>query len=79
MIPGDAGEHKLRMHEEIKRTVKDVSHLVLSTDVFFIRDWNDHDHRVLVFPVRGPGLDALPPRAEILRATRVIAAKQLLF
>ena len=57
MIPGDAAEHELHVQKEIIQAVEDVSKLVLFTDVFFIRDYNNRNHRVLVFLVRGPALN----------------------
>ena len=80
MVPGDSAEHELRIQDEIKRTLENVSSLVLYTDTFFIRNYTNREHRVLVFPVRGPSINANAPLTlrSNSRATRMAAAKQLL-
>lgn len=77
MVAGDPGEHEYNVLEEIKRVVKDsTSHLVTCMATFFLRG-KDSDHRILVFPIRGPSLDSLIGRT-IPIATRMSAARQLL-
>jgi serine/threonine protein kinase len=56
MIPGDEGEDEYSMQLEIKRTVKDTSNLVTCLTAFSLRGHEDN-HRVLVFPVRGPNFN----------------------
>ncbi|KAK2758828.1 hypothetical protein FQN54_003520 [Arachnomyces sp. PD_36] len=76
MARKDAGEDEYNILEEIKCAVKDTSHLVTSTATFFLRG-KDFDHRVLVFPLRGPSVDSLVGR-KIPISTRMSAARQLL-
>lgn len=76
MAAGNSGEYEHNILEEIKRTVEGTSHLVTPMATLFIRG-KDSDHRVLVFPLRGPSLDSLVGR-EIPISTRMSAAKQLL-
>lgn len=70
------GEHDYSIQEEIKRAVKDTSHLVIHTATFFLRG-KDCNHRVLVFPLRGPTLGSPVGRRTPMRS-RMSAAKQLL-
>ncbi|KAF3482360.1 protein kinase domain-containing protein [Arthroderma uncinatum] len=76
MTAGDSGEHEHRALEEIKKAVKNTTGLVISQSAFFLRGRNSN-HRVFVFPLLGPCLDALVGR-EIPMASRMSAAKQLL-
>jgi serine/threonine protein kinase len=76
MAAGNSGEYEYNILEEIKRAVKDTSHLVTCIATLFLRG-KDSNHQVLVFPLRGPSLDSLVGR-EILIATRMSAARQLL-
>lgn len=76
MAAGTSGEYEYNILKEIKRAVKDTSHLVTCLSTFFLRG-KDYDHRVLVFPLRGPSLDSLVGR-KISIATRMSAARQLL-
>lgn len=73
----NSGEYEYKMLEEIKCTVKDTSHLVTSIASFILRG-KDSDHRVLVFPLRGPSLNSLYGLKGITMATRMSAARQLL-
>ncbi|KAN0072985.1 Protein kinase-like domain containing protein [Elaphomyces granulatus] len=61
----DEGEDEYRMQKEIIRTVQDTSKLVTYLTTFSLRGCNSckgNNHRVLVFPVRGPSFsDTLYP------------------
>jgi serine/threonine protein kinase len=92
----DEGEDEYRMQKEIIRTVQDTSKLVTYLTTFSLRGCNSckgNNHRVLVFPVRGPSFsDTLHIDMDILfpgtvwpftfksfsMATRMSAARQLL-
>ncbi|KAL4914833.1 kinase-like domain-containing protein [Aspergillus aurantiobrunneus] len=65
-------ENEIRMHGEIKHSVQDTSHLVLSVATFFLGQ-----HRVLVLPLMGPCMTR-PLVRKIPVATRMSAARQLL-
>jgi serine/threonine protein kinase len=51
--PGDAGEHEYNIQNEIIRTVRDTSRLITYLGTFFLQS-SLGNHRVLVFPLRGP-------------------------
>ena len=76
MIYGDAGDDELRMQNKIIRTVQDSSNLLTYEDTFFSLRGYMGDHRVLVFPVRGPSLRHCLKQMSI--AARMSAAGQLL-
>lgn len=76
IIHGDAGDDELRMQNEIIRTVQDSSNLLTYEDTFFSLRGYMGDHRVLVFPVRGPSLRHCLKQMSI--AARMSAAGQLL-
>jgi protein kinase-like protein len=75
MVSGDVGEHELAMQREIVRSVRDTSKFVTYLATFTIPGYFCN-HRVLVFPVRGPSLNSCLCERSI--ATRMSAAKQLL-
>ena len=75
MIPGEEAEYELSMQNEIMRTVQDTSGLLTYKDTFLIRGYYGN-HRVLVFPVRGPSLQS--PLLEMPLTARMSAARQLL-
>lgn len=76
IVEGEAGEYEYQMHEEILRTVRDTSHLVVHQGTFLLPSENGKHHRVLVLPFLGPGLDYR--MRDLPLATRVSSAKQLL-
>jgi serine/threonine protein kinase len=87
MIPGKEGEDEYSMQMEILSTVQDISHLVTCLTAFSLPGRSDKgNHRVLVFPVRGPNFNDTFSRAinpnELLEqcsmTTRMSAARQLL-
>ena len=57
MVSGDDAEYELSMQNKIMQTVQDTSRLLTYKDTLVIRGYHG-DHRVLVFPVRGPCLDS---------------------
>ncbi|KGY15338.1 CMGC protein kinase [Paracoccidioides brasiliensis Pb03] len=72
--------HEFRIQNEIIRRLKDTdtSNLLLYQNTFSLRGRDcDRDHRVLVFPVRGPSLSS-PHTDRMSMAARMSAAKQLL-
>lgn len=75
MVPGEAAEYELKMQNEIIRTVKDISSFLTYEETFFIPGYQSN-HRVLVFPVRGPSLHSGLKKVSL--AARMSAAGQLL-
>jgi protein kinase-like protein len=79
MIPGNAGEDEYNMQTEIIRALQDTSNFLTYLETFFLPG-RHRDHRVLVFPVRGPNirycLEEMPEQLPV--ATRMSAARQLL-
>lgn len=75
IVSGDAGEYELSMQNEIIRTVQDTSDLLTYEDTFLLRGYRG-DHRVLVFPVRGPSLGSCLKQMSV--AARMSAARPLL-
>lgn len=75
MVSGDDAEYELSMHNKIMQTVQDTSRLLTYKDTFVIRNYHG-DHRVLVFPVRGPCLNSCLRQMSL--AARMSAAGQLL-
>jgi hypothetical protein len=76
MIPGEKGEYEYQMQNEILRTVRDTSHLVIHEDSFLLPGHGSNHHRVLVLPLLSPSLGYRAMQLPV--ATRVSAAKQLL-
>jgi hypothetical protein len=78
MIPGKAGEDEYNMQTEIIR-MKDTSNFLTYLNTFFLPG-HYCDHRVLVFPVRGPNIrycmEDMPEPPSM--ASRMSAAMQLL-
>jgi hypothetical protein len=82
----DEGEDEYRMQEEIISTVQDTSNnLVTYLTTFSLRGCKGNNHRVLVFPVRGPSFSDTLKRwsfsfifKSFAMATRMSAARQLL-
>lgn len=76
------GDKEYQMHNLIKTSKIDKSHLLLYQDTFTLKGPRGH-HRVLVLPLAGPGLDSLSVTPE-MRVTdrpiqyRMSAAKRLL-
>ena len=79
MVCGNAGEDEYNMQKEIIRTVKDTSNFLTYLTTFTLLGHKDN-HRVLVFPVRGPSLMSthLGNHWDVSVATRMSAARQLL-
>ncbi|KAN0078905.1 Protein kinase-like domain containing protein [Elaphomyces granulatus] len=79
MISGDLGEDEYNMQEVI-RTLKGTSNFLTYLTTFTLPGYKGNNHRVLVFPVRGPSLESTYYGSfwEVSVATRMSAAKQLL-
>jgi hypothetical protein len=79
IVSGNAGEDEYNMQKEIIRTVKDTSNFLTYLTTFTLPGHKDN-HRVLVFPVRGPSLMSthLGNHWDVSVATRMSAARQLL-
>jgi serine/threonine protein kinase len=79
IIPGHAGEYEYKMQKEILRTVQDTSNLLTYLKTFFLPGQH-HNHRVLVFPMRGPSIHYCLEQEQMSLpvATRMSAARQLL-
>ncbi|OJD14721.1 serine/threonine protein kinase [Blastomyces percursus] len=75
MAAGPWGENELRMQNEILRTTKDTSRLVTYLATFLLP--GNNQHRVLVYPLRGPCLSYSTIKGASM-VTRMSAAKQLL-
>ncbi|EEP79848.1 predicted protein [Uncinocarpus reesii 1704] len=75
MCAGDFGEHEFLMQEKILQNVQDTSHLVTYLATFCLCG-DGCNHRVLVFPLRGPAVDLYASRKPM--ASRMSAARQLL-
>ena len=75
MIPGKVGDHELYMQDEILRLVPNTFNLLTYEATFILRGHHG-DHRVLVFPVRGPNLQSRLRQASM--ASRMSATYQLL-
>ncbi|PGH29110.1 serine/threonine protein kinase [[Emmonsia] crescens] len=69
-------DNEIDIQDEILQKVQDTSHLVTYLTTFLLRG-NNCDHRVLVFPLKGPCFDPLILK-RMSMATRMSAAKQLL-
>ncbi|KAK2742795.1 hypothetical protein FQN57_005086 [Myotisia sp. PD_48] len=78
MVPGNVAEHELHIQDEIRHRVRDTSNLVLYTDIFFVGNINNKQHRVLAFPAFAPRTNDPDFLRQIPMATRMRAAKQLL-
>ncbi|KAJ5691441.1 hypothetical protein N7488_012176 [Penicillium malachiteum] len=77
MVLGEWADNEARIQDEIIKSVRDTSHLVLYTDAFLFPRDNKSYHRVLVFPLKGPAVSTLI-LDKISMAARMWAAKQLL-
>ncbi|KAK2805517.1 hypothetical protein FQN50_006141 [Emmonsiellopsis sp. PD_5] len=75
MASGPLGDNELHMQNEILQTVKDASHLVTYIATFLLP--GRKQHRVLVYPLRGPCLCYSTIKGAPM-TTRMSAAKQLL-
>lgn len=75
LVPGSAGDFEISMQEEIIRTVRDTSHLLIYQSSFSLPG-HHCKHQVLVFPVRGPNLGTCLRERSV--ASRMSAARQLL-
>ncbi|PVH68361.1 kinase-like protein [Cadophora sp. DSE1049] len=75
ILARDATDPESTMHNEIRQRVRDTSKLLLFRGTFSLPSPNGH-HRVLVFPLRGPGLHSC--FASMSMANRMSAAKQVL-
>ncbi|CAG8211573.1 unnamed protein product [Penicillium olsonii] len=77
MALGKWGDNETRIQDEIIETVQNTSGLVIYTETFFLRRDDESEHRVLVFPVKGPSISTLSLK-RIPVASRMSAARQLL-
>jgi len=79
IISGNAGEDEYKMQTEILRTVQDTSNLLTCLETFLLPG-HHHNHRVLVFPMRGPSIHYCLElwQRSLSMATRMSAARQLL-
>jgi serine/threonine protein kinase len=78
MSPGTAGDHEYSMQEKIKNDVQGTSNLVIYLTAFSLPGRKEgENHRVLVFPVRGPTFRSVSLN-QISMANRMSAARQLL-
>lgn len=71
----DAVDPESTMHNGIRQRVRDTSRLILSCETFLLASPNGQ-HRVLVFPLRGPSLHSC--FASMPMTNRKSAAKQVL-
>ena len=74
LAPGSDNEYT--MQKEIRRTVQDTPYLVTYLTTFSLTG-HSGNHRVLVFPMRGPNFDSVMMN-QISMANRMSAAWQLL-
>jgi serine/threonine protein kinase len=78
---GGVGEYEYKMQKEILRTVQDTSNLLTCLKTFLLPGRHRNiNHRVLVFPMRGPSIHYCLDLGQISLsvATRMSAARQLL-
>ncbi|KAF7555990.1 hypothetical protein G7Z17_g1716 [Cylindrodendrum hubeiense] len=54
-MPGDSGDREYRIQSEIIKTIQDTSNLLIFHDMFYVQGLYG-DHRVFVFPLKGPNL-----------------------
>ncbi|OQD68498.1 hypothetical protein PENDEC_c034G03399 [Penicillium decumbens] len=59
MALGEWGDNETRIQDEIIKTVKDTSRLVIYSAAFFLPRDDKSYHRVLVFPMKGPSISYL--------------------
>jgi serine/threonine protein kinase len=77
IISGNAGEDEYKMQTEILRTVQDTSNLLTYLKTFSLPGHHS-DHRVLVFPLRGPSIGSSLEQMSLPVAACMSAARQLL-
>ncbi|EEP78845.1 predicted protein [Uncinocarpus reesii 1704] len=75
MSSGDYGKHEYHMQEVILQDVQDTSHLVTYLGTFLLHG-DGCNHRVLVFPLRGPAVNWDVPTRPL--PAHMSAARQLL-
>jgi hypothetical protein len=74
MARGKWGDNETRIQDEIIKTVQDTSRLVIYTATFFLPRDDKSDHRVLVFPMKGPSICTLTLKRTPM-ASRMSAAR----
>lgn len=77
MALGKWGDNETQIQDEIIKTVRDTSRLVIYTDTFFLPRDDGSYHRVLVFPMKGPHISTISLKRTPM-ASRMSAARQLL-
>ncbi|KAJ6151353.1 hypothetical protein N7470_007947 [Penicillium chermesinum] len=77
MALGKWGDNEIRIQDEIIKTVRDTSRLVIYEATFSLFIDDKSCYRVLVFPMKGPSICTLTLKS-IPMASRMSAARQLL-